>query len=60
MNIRRFSTDKQALEFLERRGFTIERGVIKNPKGRRDDADVSEMEAEAIGYLCDEWDYCTI
>ncbi len=56
--MRRFVSEKSAIEFLERVGFTLEKGVIHNPKGKID-SDISPLQADAIDYLCQEWDYST-
>ena len=56
MSTRRFVSEAEALKFLEVAGFIVERGIIRSPKGR-DESDLSPMQADAIAYLCDEWDY---
>jgi hypothetical protein len=47
--------DGRALEYLEGRGFTDNRGMIQRVGTVWDDLDV--LDRAAICYLCDEWDY---
>ena len=55
----KFTSEERALKILELGGFIIDRGIIKAPKHRKDESDVSVSEAEAITYLCEECDYST-
>lgn len=46
--------DSQAIEFLEKRGFTLFRDWVWR---RPDDRVADEIETDAIRYLIEEWDF---
>jgi hypothetical protein len=46
--------DSEALNILEAGGFTWPRGVITPPPMIKY---ITRQEADAIDYLCDEWDF---
>lgn len=49
----KFETEKEAIEFLESKGYVIERGLIK----KMENSFFPDNEDTAITYLCTEWDY---
>lgn len=53
MTIRKFESDKEALDLLLSRGINIDKGIIHVTR------DIDEDEGAAIGYLCAEWGYDT-
>ena len=52
-----FTSESQAIRILEMKGFEIERNAIRPPKDRKDESDVSVLEAQAIDYLAQEHGY---